>query len=403
MELIFIGSLFPKDRINEICKNSKCGIDNAANNFQWTLIQGLDMFLKKMSIITMPNIRTYPKCFTKLFFNSSKFSHRNESVDYCLGFINFPLIKHFHKVLTLFNVLKKNYISKDDIYIIVYSLHSPFLLAAIRFKKRNPNAKICLVIPDLPDFMTESKNIFYLFFKKIDSLLMMHLLLNIDSFVVLSDQMVNKLNISNKPWVRIEGIYNNNLNCNKIIENDFKLNRNKKIILYTGTLDIRYGIIDLLDAFTEINNENFLLWICGDGNSKNRIIEASKSDSRIKYYGVLPFERVLQLQRQATVLVNPRTPKGEYTLYSFPSKTMEYLASGIPCIMYKLPGVPSEYYKYFYSPKEENSNGIKNAILEVCSKSEIELYDFGKAASEFILKNKNPQVQVKKIYDLINQ
>ena len=38
--------------------------------------------------------------------------------------------------------------------------------------------------------------------------------------------------------------------------------------------------------------------------------------------------------------VNPRQNNEEFTKYSFPSKTMEYLASGVPVVAYKLDGIP---------------------------------------------------------------
>ena len=45
MNIVFIGSVYPLDRENEIRQNSKCGLDNASNNFQWALLAGLDFCL----------------------------------------------------------------------------------------------------------------------------------------------------------------------------------------------------------------------------------------------------------------------------------------------------------------------------------------------------------------------
>ena len=44
--------------------------------------------------------------------------------------------------------------------------------------------------------------------------------------------------------------------------------------------------------------------------------------------------------------MNPRSADAEYTKYSFPSKTIEYLATGVPVVMNRLPGIPEEY-EYF--------------------------------------------------------
>lgn len=68
------------------------------------------------------------------------------------------------------------------------------------------------------------------------------------------------------------------------------------------------------------------------------------------------------MQQQATLLVNPRKGHEEYTKYSFPSKTMEYMASGTPTIMYKLPGLPIEYEEYLVL-LPDNSQETLTAIL----------------------------------------
>ena len=81
---------------------------------------------------------------------------------------------------------------------------------------------------------------------------------------------------------------------------------------------------------------------------------------------------------------------------------MEYLASGTPCIMHKLPGVPEEYFEYVYLSEKEDAEGLKDTIINVLNKTQNELDEFGRKASEFILQNKNPIAQVKKIYDMIN-
>ena len=54
--------------------------------------------------------------------------------------------------------------------------------------------------------------------------------------------------------------------------------------------------------------------------------------------------------------------------YSFPSKTMEYLASGTPSIAYKLEGIPSEYYPFIIFPESNDVESLHNSILKVYRK-----------------------------------
>lgn len=398
MNIIFVGSLFPKDREEEIRSRSKASVDYAANNLQWAIIEGLNFYYRNLILLTLPVIGTFPVNYSDFYFKESLFCYKQNKIGTCLGFINLPIIKHFHKEWRLKKTLKKIVHKSTNNTIIIYSIHSPFLKAAIKLKKKNEKIKICLIVPDLPQYMSGSRNPIYLLLKKIDSISINKCLKEIDSFVLLSDFMYEALNVKSRVHTRIEGIFPNN----NFQSQDIKKINDIKSILYTGTLDHRYGILNLLNAFSSIQNINCELWICGHGNCKNEIIQRAQHDNRIKYFGIRPHSEILIMQQKATVLVNPRTSEGEFTKYSFPSKTMEYLASGTPCIMHKLPGVPEEYFEYVYLSEKEDAEGLKNTIITVLNKTQNELDEFGKKASEFIIQNKNPIAQVKKIYDMIN-
>ncbi len=93
-------------------------------------------------------------------------------------------------------------------------------------------------------------------------------------------------------------------------------------VLYTGRLNRRYGLELLLQAVKEWQDTDVELWLCGSGEMEEEIRSYAAQDPRIRFFGFLPHEETVRLQRQATVLVNPRTNQGEYTKYSFPSKTM---------------------------------------------------------------------------------
>ena len=160
--------------------------------------------------------------------------------------------------------------------------------------------------------------------------------------------------------------------------------------------------MNLVDAFTNLKNKNYRLVICGDGDSKNELIAKMKEDNRIQYLGNLSRNEVLKLQRNSDLLVNPRSSEGIFTKYSFPSKTMEYLASATPTLIYRLPGIPNDYYDYCFTIDNLGHNGLEEALIEVLTLSTEELEKVGVRAREFILKNKNPTVQCNKIISMLN-
>ena len=122
---------------------------------------------------------------------------------------------------------------------------------------------------------------------------------------------------------------------------------------------------------------------------------------QIKYFTSMSVEELRTLQKKATVLINPVRGSHEFTKYFFPSKTMEYLASGTPAIMYKLLCLPQDYYPYIYFVEEETVDSLREKIVMVCEKPQQELDEFGKKASEFIKTQKNAFVQTQKIVDMV--
>lgn len=396
MDIIFLGGYFPSNRIQEILTDSKGVIQNAANNLQCSIIKGLSYHFKDLRLVTLPYLGSYPFRYKKWYFNSS-FTKNKLTTENCVGFINISGLKYFHRYVMTIKTLKQFVKKSDSTYIIVYAIHTPFLKAAVDIKKKRSGVKICLVIPDLPQFMSTSKSIIYRLCKYFDSKIICICLKRVDSFVLLTDYMAEALLLKNKPWVRVEGIFD------QPASNEFVKKEELKTILYTGTLARIYGIMILLDAFSAIPDSEYRLWICGEGDCRNEIEKKSLSDPRIKYWGQLPYSEVLTMQKKATVLVNPRTSEGEYTRYSFPSKTMEYMASGTPCIIYKLPGIPKEYLKYCFVVDHENKDELKKTIMFVCEKKQYELDDFGNNARQFILEEKNPICQINKIKELLNE
>ena len=48
--------------------------------------------------------------------------------------------------------------------------------------------------------------------------------------------------------------------------------------------------------------------------------------------------------------------------YFFPSKMMDYLASGTPTISTKLKGIPEEYFNYCFTIENGDPKTLKNKI-----------------------------------------
>lgn len=391
-DLIFLGGLFPANLINEIEENSIGVIQYAANTLQWNILKGMEFYIGSIKLINLLYIGSFPKRYKNFQIKTSNFSYGENIKGINVGFINITGYKILSRYYNAKKALKK--VTKSDDIIMIYGINLSLLMAAVRNKKRKADIKICLIVSDLPEYASQN-DILFKKLKRIEENIIEKILKEIDAFVLLSDCMVEPLKIHNRPWVRIEGIFDPTDILKDLPKEKYKT------ILYTGTLAKRYGILNLLDAFSLIKDQEYRLWICGDGDARDEINERSKNDLRIINFSQMPRNKVLELQKKATVLVNPRTSAGAFTKYSFPSKTMEYLASGTPCIIHKLEGIPKEYFKYCFVSSDETPIGLSKMIFFVCEKSESELREFGEKAKQFILNEKTPVKQCEKIYKML--
>jgi len=394
---IYLGSIYPDYLMHELVKR-KQHVDFPAQTFQHSLLKGMMHYLSDLRIVTSPVIRSSRGAVHDLC-KRTFFSYQDTDVkeDLYVGTSVGPCVQMLGEFLKVYRTLKELFKQSTDNVLIIYALHSPFLLAAVMLKKRIKCS--CVIVPDLPEYMSGGRGFFRRFGKKIDKRIIDFCVKRLDCFVLLSKYMREKLPIVEKPWVVMEGIYNEE---SITIEEEPK-NNNEKIILYTGNLSARTGILDLLEAFKGIDSFEYRLWIRGNGETKGDVLEAQKDDQRIIYYDPMPMEELRKLQRKATALINPVRGSQEFTKYFFPSKTMEYIASGTPTIMYKLPCLPDDYFEHVFFIEEESSESMREKLVEVCEKSQIELDEFGEKASAFIKTQKNPIVQVKKVVELIDE
>lgn len=393
MKINFIGGFFAEQKLKDYLKNSKGIFQFAADSFQKSIIIGLKENQISLSLFSVPFLPNFPN-YKYFFAKSSKNVSFRDITIVETSYLNLKFFDSFSKSYSLKNIFQKKIPNTESEVILIYGMFDYFL-SAIPSNRKN---KICLIVPDIPKMMggdmTSWFTRLYLYLIEFNINRNLH---KIDCFVLISDFMKKKIPLENRPYIVIEGIYNDQ----NLIANQPK--ESKITLFYSGTLAIRYGILDLMEAFNQIKNQNYVLWICGDGDGKEQVQKAADTDTRIKYFGQLPNEDVQILQRKATILVNPRKNDEEFTKYSFPSKTMEYLASGTPTIMYRLDGVPAEYYDYCFVPEEQSVKGLKDEIIAVAELTNQQREEFGQKARGFILKNKTPAVQTKKMIEMLKK
>lgn len=220
---------------------------------------------------------------------------------------------------------------------------------------------------------------------------------NFTHYVFLTEQMNGVVNKRNRPYIVMEGLVDSEFTIVSEIE---KLP--KKVVLYAGGLMERYGLKMLVESFIKANVADSELWIYGSGPFVKQLDQYCKEYPFVVYKGVKPNEEVVEAELKATLLVNPRPTKEEFTKYSFPSKNMEYMVSGTPLLTTPLPGMPKEYYPYVYLfDKGETIDGYAIVIKRVLTLPSNELQEKGESAQKWVLEEKNNKNQTARIVKLI--
>lgn len=392
-KIVFMGPLYNEIEEKKIINNVVNGFNIAPNLLQWNIINGINSNLNDgIQVVNALPIGIWPKEYRKLILRSKTWKNI-DTLCYEIGCINIPFIKQIIRYRKSKKILNEN--CKDGDAIIVYSTYAPFLKASLNCKK---NIEITLIVADLPQYYDLGKtSTIKKIFRKIQNKKIYKYITKVNKFVLLTEQMKDVLNVGERNYIVMEGI------CSIKNEKEVKQyeKNNKKVIFYAGGLLYKFGIIDLLNAFANIEDNDVELWICGKGEAEKEINVAALNDSRIKYYGYCSQKKVSELRNHSDILVNPRKPEGEYTKYSFPSKTMEYMASGKVVVMYKLAGIPKEYFNYAIPIDESKPNPLEFTLKKVLEKSKEERRIMGEKAEEFVRREKNPVIQAKRIIDLI--
>ncbi|HEY9059402.1 MAG TPA: glycosyltransferase [Pseudobacteroides sp.] len=390
LHIIYVSSLCSEKQFFELFSNAKKAPGQQVQKYHRLMVEGLSN-IKNLKIDVLSGVpitlQNYPKRFLK-----GKVEIINDIKYYYTSLFNLPLIKNLCSCIGIAYRCIKLKNPKDKNVIICDVLNISLAIGCVIASKLS-NTKIIGIVTDVPGLIVSKPSSFV---TRINNFIIK----NFNSYIFLTDQMNSLINKNNKPFVVIEGQVDYKM---KNVTNIKEKKYNKMVCIYAGMTQKAYGIETLVKAFIEANCLNAELHIYGSGDYDEELIELSKKISSIRYLGVVPNKIIVEEETKATLLINPRPSKEEFTKYSFPSKNMEYMASGTPVLTTFLPGMPGEYLDYIYTFEDETVVGMAKRLREILSISKDELHEKGIRAKEFVLNKKNNICQAAKIIELINK
>lgn len=315
---------------------------------------------------------------------------KNEKYIYLYGSIlNLPIVKNIWQMMVSYFTICKE-ARKGSSAIVCDVLNASIALGASVAAKHK---KIpCIgIVTDLPELMVTGVNQKHV--KMVESIID-----HCAGYVFLTEAMNEKLNPAHKPYVVIEGLCDvNMIQCEKMNTE----NKDIRKCMYAGLLDARYGVKMMVDGFILADLLNVELHIYGDGPYAEELTKITEKHPNVVYHGTVMNDVVIQAELDADLLINPRPTHEEFTKYSFPSKNMEYMATGTPVLTTNLPGMPEEYKQYVYLMEDETEQGVCKVLLSVFSESESIRFEKGLQAKRFVLKQKNNAKQAERLLGIL--
>lgn len=401
MKVLYISALSSKRLINHIHETNGCDPGFAVQKFNRLIVSGLMENGVGVNVLSSPPIPLHEERGKWVQFRAE--NENNVPYKY-IPFLNYPLLKHlFVFVYVFFYVIFWSFRmrTEKDKSIICDVLSFSSCTGALLASKLLGLESVA-VVTDLYNMLVGKKQSGWFARIRKQSINIQEWCTSSFSYYVLLTEAMNAVvNPKNRPYIIMEalcdvttGLSNDS---NVAMEKDWPIT-----VMYAGGIEEEYGLGMLVDAFRLIARNDIQLIIYGSGSYDDTLKNICKTDSRIVYKGVVPNEQILEAEKRATLLVNPRFTGEEYTKYSFPSKNMEYMASGTPLLTTHLPGIPDEYNPYVFYFGEETCNAYSQLLNDVLSLPSYQLSNKGRMAREFVLKEKNNIKQTKRIIQLIN-
>lgn len=391
MKLLYISALSSSRLINEVYKKSGKNPGFAVQKFSRLLAKGLSANGADLVALSNPPVPVGNKRWVFLD------SETEEGVHYkYIPFLNVSILKHLCLFLYTFAyVLFWGCRDRREKAIVCDVLSISVCMGALLASKIN-RVRSVGVVTDIYGLMVGNAKVSWIV--KFATYLNQWYISSFDRYVLLTSQMNERVNPKGKPHIVMEALCDLSMAEHDVQDEE---KASPRTVIYAGGIHERYGLKMLAEAFMRANIPDARLVYYGSGSYVEEFKKLCAAHPNLEYRGVTPNEEIVAEELKATLLVNPRPTTEEFTIYSFPSKNMEYMASGTPLLTTKLPGMPEDYYPHVYLFEEESVQGYADALKKVLSLPADTLYAKGVQAKRFVLQQKNYITQAQRVIGLL--
>lgn len=313
----------------------------------------------------------------------------------CIKYNTVINIRFIRSLLNFTSIILRILLTKreNDINFLVEGLKLDMMLASLVGCKLK-RFKLTTIVTDVPGFTINSNNTL---FRKLIDWIHRRCISASNNLVLLNENMSEVLNINKQKICIINGLSNIEINS------EMKTRLNDKFkIMYAGSLTKSNGIDKLLDAVLSMD-DNIELYIFGQGNLYNQFEKLIVWRKNIFLMGQVDNSIILETQKNMDLLVNPRPVDQLFVKYSFPSKLISYICSGVSVLTSVIPGMSEELSDNVYILHDTSVCGIKNELEKIRRLSIDDISEKRLKTLIFAEKNLSCKVQVKKIIDMCEE
>lgn len=383
MKVTLLGFTLPPAEMNAILQMDS-NMPIQTHVFAWALVGALRSADITVTLLSSAPVSNYPRN-PRVRFAGGPFIFDGVQGE-TLGFVNILILKHLSRFAACMlggtRALRR---WRPDV-LMIHGVHSPFLWYGL-ISRTFTGAKSVVVVTDPPGVVLPSDGVLAKTLKNIDIRLVKRALRLMDGVVVLTAPLATDF-AQGRPSLVMEGIL-----ATETTPISFRLPHRMFRAMYAGGLFDGSGVDRLVNAVLALPTEDVRLAIFGKGPLGPWIDSRGAADERIEPVQFVAHDVVLERYATSDLLVLPRPVEQDFVRYSFPSKLLEYMASGTPVLTTRLAGIPDEYEPYLYFIDDDSVEGIEHSLRATMAVPADERASKGRAAAKFVAETRSCSVQ----------
>lgn len=379
-----LGGALPDQRFQEVADADR-GERFANQRFGLALLRALKCNGALPFQVSAAPATDYPNNRSLMF---KRLRHHWEGIDFLeVPFVNLTGIKHVTRTLAAIIYGIPEMRRHDAQVVVVHGILSPFLATALLARHRL-GVPAAVVVTDPPNVDHAFDTKLSRALKRIDARIIRRLLPSFDGVIAVTEQIVQDFTQGSRSLI-MEGF------ATELSIVDESHEGRRPLAVYAGGVKAAFGVDVLLQA-QGLPGAGFDLAVYGAGPFVDEVVAAQKRQPGVMYGGVLDLAGLMDAYASADVLVNARPPDLDYAPYTFPSKLLEYLATGKPVVSTRLPGIPEDYWQVLI-PCEPTAESVAAAIALAAAQQTPE----ARARRLAFVASRTPSVQGRRIVEFL--